>query len=869
MKLDWHLLDTEVVLEKLRTGKNGLSSDEAKERLAKYGPNLLKEAPKKSPFLLFLKQFTDVLVLILIAAAAISAFTGDVTDTVVIIFIVFLNATIGFTQEYRAERAMEALKKLEAPVVTVIRSSSHTKIPSQDLVIGDIIELSAGEKVSADIRLIEAYNLNVEEAALTGESLPVEKNTKPMEGTAALADRKNMSFMGTIITYGRGIGVVTATGMDTELGKIAHLIQEVKDKKTPIQERLERMGKWLALVALILCAVIFTAGILRGEPMQLMLLTAISLAVAAIPESLPAVITIVLALGAYRMVKANALIRKLPSVETLGSVTTICSDKTGTLTLNRMSAEFIYTIDGLEKEWNVDDRITGKLLHAMVLCNDANIEGAKRTGDPMELALLQAGIHTGITKEDALRNYPRLNELPFDSSRKRMSTIHRTPDNKYIAFVKGAVDSLLEISPYILTDSGVKEMGNADKEQMLIYNEEMASKGVRVLGFAYRDAKKEIQPDESENDLVFIGLVGLKDPPRDEARDAVSQCRDAGIRPVMITGDHPATAAAIARDVGILSADDRSMTGRELADISDEEFKSVVESISVFARVQPEDKIRIVNALREKGHIVAMTGDGVNDAPALKGANIGIAMGITGTDVSKEASDMILLDDNFATIVSAIKEGRIIYDNIRKFIRYMLSTNSGEVLTMFFAILLGMPLPLLPIQILWVNLVTDSLPALALGLEPAERNVMKRLPRDPKESIFSRGMWQHIIWVGFLMAAGVIFVMWYELRNSDVRHMQSMAFFTLAMFQMANVMAIRSERESLFRIGLFSNAKLLGAVLLTFTLQLLITYLPPFQKIFKTTSLSPLELFLCLAVSFTVFIAVEAEKAFFRRRERR
>jgi Ca2+-transporting ATPase len=533
-----------------------------------------------------------------------------------------------------------------------------------------------------------------------------------------------------------------------------------------------------------------------------------------------------------------------------------------------MSAELIYTIDGLEKEWDKNDRITGKLLHAMALCNDANIEGDKRTGDPMEIALLQAGIETGVTKEDAVMDYPRINELPFDSSRKRMSTIHKTPDGKHIAFVKGAVDSLLEISPYILTDIGVKEMGNADKEQILIYNEEMASKGVRVLGFAYRDDKKPILPEEAERDLIFIGLVGLKDPPRDEARDAVSQCRDAGIRPVMITGDHPATAAAIARDVGILSADDRSITGKELADISDEEFYTIIESISVFARVQPEDKVRIVNALREKGHIVAMTGDGVNDAPALKGANIGIAMGITGTDVSKEASDMILLDDNFATIVRAIKEGRIVYDNIRKFVRYMLSTNSGEVLTMFFAILLGMPLPLLPIQILWVNLVTDSLPALALGLEPAEKNVMKRLPRDPKESIFARGMWQHIMWVGSLMAAGVIFVMWYEMRNSDVRHMQSMAFFTLSMFQMFHVMAIRSERESLFTIGLFSNAKLLGAVLLTFILQLLITYLPLLQEIFKTTSLSPVELSLCLAVSFTVFIAVEAEKAFFRQRER-
>ncbi|MFZ3089267.1 MAG: calcium-transporting P-type ATPase, PMR1-type [Nitrospirota bacterium] len=864
----WHLLTSEAVLERLRTSKAGLTSTEARERLAKYGQNQLKEAKKKSPLLLFLKQFTDILVVILIAAAIISALTGDVTDTAVIIVIVFLNATIGFTQEYRAERAMAALKKLESPFVVVIRDGAHTKIPAHEIVIGDIVELSAGDRVPADLRLIEAHNLNVEEAALTGESMPVEKITDRLEGDVLLADKRNMAFMGTIITYGRAVGVVTETGMNTELGKIAHLIQEAEDKKTPIQERLHSMGKWLALIALLLCGVVFAAGIIRGEPIQLMFLTAISLAVAAIPESLPAVITIVLALGAYRMVKVKILIRKLPSVETLGSVTTICADKTGTLTLNRMTVESIYTIDGLEKVWDPHDRVLGRQLQCMMLCNDARIEGDKRIGDPLEVALLHAGIDAGLNRDELAMEYPRINERPFDSQRKRMATIHNAPDSRHIAFVKGAVDSLLDISPYILTDAGVKEMKEVDREQILIYNEEMASKGVRVIGFAYREDKKELTPEDAEMDLVFIGLTGLKDPPRDEVINAVSLCRAAGIMPVMITGDHPTTAIAIAREIGIFSEGDVVITGKELSDISDAEFSKIVEGISVFARVQPEDKVKIVNALREKGHIVAMTGDGVNDAPALKRANIGVSMGITGTDVAKEASDMILLDDNFATIVRAVREGRIIYDNIRKFIRYMLSTNSGEILTMFLAIVLGMPLPLLPIQILWVNLVTDSLPALALGLEPAERDVMKRAPRDPKEGIFARGMWQHILWVGIFMACGVIFVMWYELRNSDIRHMQSMAFFTLSMFQMFHVMAIRSERESLFTIGLFSNTKLLGAVLLTFILQLMITYLPLFQKIFKTTSLSPFELFLCLAVAFTVFIAVEIEKTLLRWRER-
>jgi len=856
----WYQMTEDELYKELKTGRNGLSADESQKRLSQYGHNRLEEKPGKSPLLIFFEQFTNILILILIVAAVISAFIGDLTDTIVILAIVLLNAVIGFFQEYRAERALAALKKLEIPAATIIRDGKHQQIPATEIMPGDIVVLTAGEIVPADIRLIESPNLMIDESSLTGESTPVEKSTDIISGEASLADRRNMAFKGTVITYGRGVGVVVTTGMSTELGRIAYLLQETEKIKTPLQIKLDVMGKRLAVAALLLCLIIFIAGVWRGESLQLMSLTAISLAVAAIPESLPAVITIVLALGAYRMSKVNALIRKLPAVETLGCVTAICSDKTGTLTQNKMKVEFIYDGKELKKKWSLDTSDMNLIFKAMTLCNDASIDSDKGIGDPTEIALLKAASKLGINKSELEKKYPRVNEIPFDSFKKRMTTIHSSPENQeiHLAFMKGSVDSLLDTC----------SIDNNIKGQIIKENEKMAGDGIRVLAVAYREIKKGISTAEVEKEFTFLGLVGMIDPPREEAYEAVKICMKAGIVPIMITGDHPSTAKSIAKRLGITNENGQTITGRDMEVLEPAHLNNLLSSVRIFARVSPEDKIRIVSALKEKGHIVAMTGDGVNDAPALKKADIGIAMGITGTDVSKEASDIILRNDNFATIVKAVYEGRVIYDNIRKFIRYMLSTNSGEILTMFFALMIGMPLPILPIQILWINLVTDSFPALALGVEPAEKNVMNRPPRDPKESIFARGLWQHIIWVGLLMSFGTLGVMAWGLKYDDLDHARSMVFFTLAGFQMFHVMAIRSERESIFTLGLLSNKALLGAVVLTFILQLMITYTPILQRIFKTAPLSSIELFICVTISFSVFIAVEVEKAYFRLKSR-
>jgi Ca2+-transporting ATPase len=897
----WHTLSTKDVLSKLNSAENGLTQTMVEDRHTIFGYNELIERGIKSPWAILWEQLTALMVVILIIAAVISGVLGDYKDAIAIMAIVVLNALLGFTQEYRAEKAMAALRKMSVPVVKVRRDGHVIEISARDLVPGDIVLLEAGGFVPADGRLSESVNLRVQEAALTGESEPVEKYVEPLvQADLPLGDRRNMVYMGTTITYGRGTAIVTGTGMNTELGRIAEMIQSVVREPTPLQRRLEQLGRGLALAAIVIVGVVFGLGLLRGEDLRLMFLTAIGMAVAAVPEGLPAVVTIALALGAQRMLKRRALIRKLPAVETLGSVDTICSDKTGTLTENRMT---VTILDVLGQTQSVETllhrgtpvldaeikptekphvRSLGLLLKAAALCNDAVLEHEDNrlttVGDPTEGALVIAAAQLGLEKNELEKRWPRVAEMPFSSERKRMSTIHRVAvtadqtdapwrDAPYVMFCKGAIDVMLDITNQIWSGDQAIPLNDELRQRILDANQSLAGDGQRVLGVAFRPLAKlpeKIDEEALERELIFIGLIGMIDPPRPEVKASVQTCRTAGIRPVMITGDHPLTAQYIARELGI-DANGRVITGQELSSMTDEELEAVVESVSVYARVSPEHKLRIVQALQDKGHIVSMTGDGVNDAPALKKADIGVAMGITGTDVSKEASDMVLLDDNFATIVAAVEEGRIIYDNIRKFIKYTMTSNSGEIWTMLVAPFLGMPLPLLPLQILWVNLVTDGLPGLALTVEPAERDIMQRSPYHPKENIFGRGMGRHILWVGLLMGlVSLAMGLWFW--NAGNPAWQTMVFTTLTLSQMGHAMAIRSGRESLFTSGLLSNVPLLGAVLLTFGLQMAVVYLPFLQAIFGTVALSLSELSISLVMSTIVFWGVELEKWWLRRK---
>lgn len=864
----WHQQEVNEVLGALNSSLQGLSSTAIPERLVKYGPNELKEKQKRTLFMMFLDQFKDFMIIVLIVAAIISGIIGEPADTIAIIVIVVLNAVVGFIQEYRAEKAMAALKKMAAPTATVIREGMPSTVPTAQIVPGDIVILEAGKIIPADMRVIESAQLKVEEAALTGESVAIEKHAKHLHDEhLPIGDRKNMVYKGTLVSYGRGMGVVVATGMDTELGKIATMLQEEEEVKTPLQKRLISFGQKIAVAVLIICAIVFSAGILRGEPTLLMFLTAISLAVAAIPEALPAVITISLALGAKKMVKQNALIRKLPAVETLGSVTYICSDKTGTLTLNKMTVEEIYADERVATAKETNPDANKELFIALALSNDAQPDASgKIMGDPTEIALYNIAEEKGFIKSKLEKEFPRMAEIPFDSDRKCMTTIHKWHDGKFISFTKGAMDVLVDKSINILTSNGLKAV---EPEKLHKVNERMSADGLRVIGVAMRKwdtLPENITPENVETGLTILGLTGMMDPPREEAKEAVAVCKAAGIKPVMITGDHPLTAKTIAKRLGILDDDEKAIiTGRELDELSLEEFEERVEHIRVYARVAPEQKLKIVKALQDKGQFVAMTGDGVNDAPALKRADIGIAMGITGTDVSKEASHMILLDDNFATIVKAIQEGRKIYENIRKFIQYLVTSNSGEIWTLFLAPLAGLPIPLLPIHLLWINLVTDGLPALALSTEPAEGDLMKRPPRNPKEGIFSHGLGFHVIWVGLVMAASVLFVQAWSIKTGHA-HWQTMVFTVLCLTQLGNVLAIRSEKESLFKIGLFSNKYLLGAVGVTFALQMATIYVPFLNPVFKTEPLTLNELLFTLVLSSTVFIAVEIEKLVKRRK---
>jgi Ca2+-transporting ATPase len=910
----WHTSEAAEVLRALGTdAASGLSNEEAARRLEERGTNELEDRGTRSPWAILWDQFTSTMIVILIVAALASALLGDYEDSIAIAIIVVLNAALGFGQEYRAERAMAALQHLSAPRVKVRREGHVREISARELVPGDVVLLEAGNLVSADGRLLEAANLRVQEAALTGESEPVEKNPAALEEEdTPLGERADMVYSSTLVAMGRGLFVVTETGMATELGKIASMIQTTDREQTPLQRRLSQVGKVLALAALAIVGVVFALGLLRGEDLEVMFLTAVSLAVAAVPEGLPAVVTIALALGAHRMFRRRALIRKLPAVETLGSVTVICSDKTGTLTQNRMTATVLdvagHTVELGERSFAGskpgpdggmplavgDDPTLALLLAGGALCNDALLEDHEEdefhaVGDPTEGALVVAAAREGLKKPDIEGALPRVGEVPFDSKRKRMTTVHEVVSGSgletlevpksvlnveqgsasYIAFTKGAVDSLLEISSDVWTDDGQLEpLTEGWRERISAANEQLAGDGIRVLGVGLRRLRSfDGIGEELERDLTFLGMVGMIDPPRSEAKDAVEICKRAGIRPVMITGDHPLTAQHIATELGI-AQDKRILTERDLASLPGEDLVDLVEEVPVYARVSPEHKLDIVEALQEKGHIVAMTGDGVNDAPALKRADIGVAMGITGTDVSKEAADMVLTDDNFATIVAAVEQGRVIYDNIRKFIKYLLTSNSAEILVMLVGPFLGLGLPLLPLQILWINLVTDGPPALALSAEPAERGIMRRPPRPPGESVFARGLGRHVVWVGVLMAlVSLATGLWYSQNAPEI--WQTMVFTTLTLSQLSHVMAIRSGDESLFRVGLLSNKLLLGAVALTFVLQLLAIYTPLLQQYLETEALPLADLAIAVALSTIIFWAVEVEKWLGRRKASR
>jgi P-type Ca2+ transporter type 2C len=913
---NWYTLEAVEVLQYLGTdAKTGLSTAEIDRRLAKYGANELIEQNLKSPWLVLWEQLTATMVLILIASAVLSGFLGDFQEAIAIIAIVIFNAFLGFKQEYQAERSLAALKKLAVPKVRVRRHGTVEDISARELVPGDIILLEAGNRLPADCRLLESFNLRVSEASLTGESEPVDKFVVAIDSEdLPLGDRRNMAYMGTAIVYGRGLAVVTETGMNAELGRIAAAIQTERSEPTRLQQRLDRFGRILAVAILVLVALIFVLGLLRGEEVKLMFLTAVSLGVAAVPEGLPAVVTISLALGAQRMLKKNALIRKLPAVETLGSVTTICSDKTGTLTENRMTVVFLSVAgeeldltERLQHDEPILDPQTepspplekqpsfALLLAGAALCNDAILERDPHhphqfhaLGDPTEGALVVGAARLGLWKANLENCFPRMAEVPFEGDRKRMTTIHRVPTHPeglpdvlkafwqhtetpsaYIAFIKGAVDSLLDITTAVWLEGRIEPMDEVWRSKIERDHDRLAQSGMRVLGVAFRtlsELPENLQVDTIERNAIFIGTLGTIDPPRPQVREAALACQTAGIRSIMITGDHPLTAQYIAQQLG-LATNGSLLSGRELDRLSEQELYDQVDSVSVYARVSPQHKLDIVRALQCHGHIVAMTGDGINDAPALKKADIGIAMGITGTDVAKEAADMVLLDDNFATIVAAIKEGRVIYDNIRKFIKYSLTGNCGELWVILLAPALGMPLPLLPLQILWINLLADGLLAIALGVEPAESNVMNRPPYKPNESIFSRGVGRDILWVGMLLGLVLLGIAWgYFVDDPKGYTWQTMVFSTLAFSRMALAQTMRSDRDSWFRLNLLGNKPLLGAVLLTFGLQLAVIYLPFLQDLFKTTALSGFDLMVSLALSTMVFWAMELQKWLVRRR---
>uniref|UniRef100_UPI00403F426C calcium-translocating P-type ATPase, SERCA-type n=1 Tax=Paenibacillus sp. FSL H8-0332 TaxID=2954742 RepID=UPI00403F426C len=887
----YHTLDSEEVLKLLESRKEGLSAEQAVQRLERYGKNVLQEAKPKTLLAKFIEQFKNVMIFILLAAAVLSGILGEWTDTVIILLVVILNAVLGVIQENKAEQALEALKSMSSPQARVRRGGQVTEIKSEELVPGDLVLLEAGNVVPADVRLLEAASLKTEEAALTGESLPSEKQAGVLEGSdLVIGDRTNMAYMSSSVTYGRGVGVVTATGMDTEVGRIAGFISEAENEITPLQKKLDELGKYFTFIILGVCVVIFIVGWLEGRELLDMLLTSISLAVAAIPEGLPAIVTIILALGVQRMAKRKAIIRKLPAVETLGSTEIICSDKTGTLTLNKMTVEKLYVGgETVEADAGLSEIPGGELLlQAMTLCNDSSIDdsggaagesspekpvqgsgtrsGKAILGDPTETALVDYALSIGTHKRELEQRYPRVGELPFDSDRKLMTTIHKLDNGQFRVLTKGAPDVLVSKCSHIYEDGVAVPLTEEHTRRITASNKELADEALRVLAFAYRDEASlpaAPSPEVTEQALVFVGLTGMIDPPREEVRDAVAVCRRAGIRPVMITGDHRDTAAAIAKRLGIIEDDQAVLTGRELDRISEEDFATRVADYSVYARVSPEHKVRIVKAWRNKGKIVAMTGDGVNDAPALKSADIGVGMGITGTDVAKGVSDMVLADDNFTTIVVAVEEGRKVYSNIRKSIQFLLSANLGEVVTLFIATLIGWRI-LEPIHILWINLVTDTLPALALGLEKADGDVMAKQPRKSSSSIFADGVGISIIYQGLLEAGLTLMVYYWAHTHYDEGIAVTMAFATLGLLQLTHAFNVRSNTKSLFQIGVFSNRYMLGASVISGLLLVLVIIIPGLNEWFGVEHLNGLQWGIVCGAALSIVVIVELVKLVLR-----
>ncbi len=887
----WQLEPNEVALKLSTHLEAGLGGQEAGSRLKRYGPNQLAQKKGHSALHIFLEQFNDFIIWVLIGAALVSGFLKEWVDALAIIGIIFLNAVLGFIQEFRAEKSLEALKKLSSPTTKVIRDNALQVISSVEIVPGDLVELEAGDNVPADSRLVyTTSNFSSHEASLTGESTSVLKTSIPLkEEEISLGDRANMVYMGTSVVSGKGRALVIDTGMQTELGKIAGLIQKVEEDTTPLQKRLEQFGKFIVYICFALVAMVFVLGFIRGGKVFDLFMTSVSLAVAAIPEGLPAVVTIALALGVQRMVRRNCLIRKLPSVETLGCTTVICSDKTGTLTRNEMTVQAVYLpelylrVSGIGYEpkgdFSLDGRSVGlaeypglsRLLTTSVLCNGARLakeSGAyKIIGDPTEGALLAMAAKAGIFKDDKESEFPFHEEIPFDSDRKQM-TIIRRKGSSYVAFVKGAPDVMLANCTHIQDAAGkIRPIGEQDRKNVLEANAKLTNQAMRVLALALREMDSIPAGHDSssiEKELVFCGLAAMIDPPREEVKQAMASCRSAGIRSVMITGDHKNTAVAVARELGFYKEDSLALTGDELDKVDDQELDLKVARIAVYARVSPEHKLRIVRAWRGRGEIVAMTGDGVNDAPALKEADIGVAMGITGTDVTKEVSDMVITDDNFASIVAAVEEGRGIYDNIRKFIHYLLSCNAGEMLTMFVASLVALPVPLLPIHILWVNLVTDGFPALALGVDPIDKKIMQRSPRPKDEPVVTKKIGWLIITQGAFIAFCSLLAFWFVLFVEDegIGRARTACFIVLSCSQLFHAYNCRSMRESIFGIGFLTNKKLIVATLFSFCLQMAVVYVPFFQTIFKTEPLGVLDWVLVIVISSFPLWAMETVKLF-------